>query len=169
MNIIESILTRRSIRKYTPEKIKEEELITILECAMSAPSAGNAQPWHFIVIDDIEIFKKICEFHPFAKMTLSASHAILVCGDTNLEKYKGRIPLDCSAATMNILLSAHGLGIGSVWVGIYPEEIRMNGMRKTLQLPENIIPISLVSLGYPDENRGRENRFKAERIHRNQL
>ena len=141
----------------------------MLECAMSAPSAGNSQSWHFIIIDDKEIFEKIIQFHPHAKMTLSASHAILVCADINLEKYNGRYPLDCSAATMNILLSAHALGIGSVWVGIYPEKTRMNGMRNIFSLPENIVPISLVSLGYPDEIRERQERYKAERIHHNKF
>ena len=167
MEIIEAIHTRRSIRKYTSEKISGEHLKIILECAMSAPSAGNSQPWHFIVIDDRKIFERICEFHHSAKMTLSASHAILVCGDTKLEKYKGRIPLDCSAASQNILLSALALGIGSVWVGIYPEETRINGIRNIFSLPDNIIPISLISLGYPDEIRSMQERYNQDRVHYN--
>lgn len=164
MDAIEAIMTRRSIRKYTDKQIPEEVVQQILQVAMAAPSAGNEQPWHFIVIKERNTLLKITAFHPHAHMLKEAALAMLVCNDPELEKFKGRGILDCSAATENILLAAHAMGLGAVWLGIYPVEERMAGMRKLLGLPSRIIPLSLVSMGYPNEDLKAENRFKSERV-----
>jgi nitroreductase len=98
-------------------------------------------------------------------MLKEAALAILVCSDTSLELTKGRGVLDCSAATQNILLAAHSLGLGAVWLGIYPVEERMNCMRKLLNMPSRAVPVALVSIGYPDERLRSEDRYKPERVH----
>lgn len=165
MDIIELLLTRRSIRKYTNKDVSDEIIEKLLKAAMYAPSAGNQQPWHFLVLRDRNTFQKITEFHPYAKMLQEASVAILICGDTSLETNKGYWPFDCSAATENVLIAAHGLGLGSVWLGIYPRPNRQDGMRKLFQLPDNIMPFSLISIGYPAEKKKTPLRFKPERIH----
>lgn len=168
MDVIEAIATRRSIRRYklqTP--ISDEMMHTLLDSGFSAPSAGNQQPWHFLVIDDHQLLSVIQTFHPSAKMLTEANKAILVCGDQNLEKFKGYWMIDCAAATENILLAAHGLGLGCCWLGIYPRENRVAGMRKLFHLPHNIIPFAVISLGYPAEKKPRENRYNNERIHHN--
>jgi nitroreductase len=165
METIEAIYTRRSIRKYTSRPVSEEIIHELLTAAMYAPSAGNQQPWHFVVIRDRQTLDAIPEFHPYANMLKNAPVAILVCGDPALEKYRGRWMLDCSAATQNILLAAHAKGLGTVWVGIYPDASRMDGMRNLLALPKHIIPLSLIPLGYPAEQVPQPKRFNASRIH----
>lgn len=167
MELFETIYKRRSIRKFTADKINEDDIDKILKVAMYAPSAGNAQPWHFIVIDDREILEDLSQIIPNGKMIAESSHCIVVCADTEQEKYKGRWMLDCSAATQNMLLAATSLSIGSVWIGIFPENERMDNLSKYFNLSDNIKPVSIVALGYPAENKVLPDRFKAERIHRN--
>ena len=167
MDALEAILTRRSVRKYTEKEIDDTCIQQLIEAAVSAPSAGNQQPWHFIIIDDRRILDKIPEFHPHAKMLKQAQKAILVCGDINLEKYKGYWMLDCSAATQNILLAARALGLGACWLGVYPREERIIKLRELLGIPENVIPFSLISLGYPAEKQEKIRREYKSRIHYN--
>jgi nitroreductase len=100
-------------------------------------------------------------------MLTEADKAILVCGDLNLEKFKGYWMIDCAAATQNILLAAHHFGLGACWLGLYPREGRVTGMRKLLRLPTHVIPFAVVSLGYPAETKSGEERFNKSRIHKN--
>jgi len=167
METLKAILTRRSIRKFTGKNIPEEIITKLLESAMYAPSARNTQPWHFIVINQRVILDKLPHVHPYAEMCYEASLAILVCGDTNIENLEGYIAVNCAAATQNILLTAHDLGLGSVWLGVYPRKERMEPLSKLFNLPQNIIPVSLVALGYPNEQINMPGRFKLERIHFN--
>jgi len=167
METLEAIFTRRSIRKYKKKTIPEETIETLFRAGFSAPSAGNQQPWHFVLLDDRKILNVIHTFHPSAKMLQDADKAILVCGDLNLEKFKGYWMIDCAAATQNILLAAHNLGLGACWLGLYPREGRVTGMRKLLQLPTHIIPFALVALGHPAEIKLAEDRYNKARIHQN--
>jgi nitroreductase len=167
MDAMEAILSRRSIRKYIKKPISNEIVKELLEAGMSAPSAGNEQPWNFIVIKDPKILKKIPSFHNHAHMLNDASLAILVCNDKHLEKHGEMWIQDCSAATENILLAVNAKGLGAVWLGIYPREERIDGMRKLLDIPEHIVPFSLVSIGYPAEKKPQANRYDASRIHQN--
>jgi nitroreductase len=167
METLEAIHTRQSIRKFTDKNIPEELLTKLLEAAMYAPSARNTQPWHFIVITDRNLLGKIPHVHPYAEMCYDAGAAILVCGDTNIEKLEGYVALNCGAASQNILLAAHDLGLGGVWLGVYPRKERMEPIVKLFNLPPNIIPVSLIALGCPNEKIPRPERFKEERIHLN--
>lgn len=139
----------------------------LLSSAMSAPSAGNQQPWHFVVIDDRGVLDAVPGIHPYAGMCLSAPLGILVCGDTTLEKFKGFWVQDCSAATQNLLLAAHDRGLGAVWTGIHPLEERVRAFRGLCSLPEHVIPLALVVLGYPDKKPPPEDRFHEDRVHCN--
>lgn len=163
----ESIVSRRSIRTFQQKAVPPEILQKLLEAAMCAPSACHEEPWHFMVIDDREILAEIAKVHPHAKMAANAPLAVLVCGQPSLETSQGYCPVDCGNATMNLLHAAHALGLGGVWVGVYPKAARMAEMRKLFSLEEGIIPFALVPLGYPAESKGRENRYKAERVHYN--
>ncbi len=167
MDAMTAILSRRSIRRYTKEPIPDEVIKELLEAAMSAPSAGNEQPWHFVVITDRELLDEIPKIHPYAQMLREAPVAILVCGDRNLQKYEGYWVQDCSAATENILIAVHAKGLGGVWLGVYPLEDRVNGIRKLLGIPEDVTPFSIVSIGYPAERKPPANRYNAERVHKN--
>ena len=167
MEIQKAILTRRSIRKYTNEKISEDLITAILRAAMYAPSAMNQQPWHFIVVDDSALLKKLSQIHPYGEMLSDASFGILVCGDEKLQLTKDYWPVDCSNATQNLLLSAHGYGLGAVWLGVYPREERMTDMRNVFNLPGHIHPFALISLGYPAEKKSIPSRFDQQRVHTN--
>lgn len=167
MDAIEAILNRRSIRKYTNKRISDKIIKQLLETAFNAPSARNLQPWHFFIIDDHNILDKIPEFHRYAGMLREANKAILVCGDLDLENNIGYLTLDCSAATENLLIAANAMGLGSCWIGIYPIEERITNITKLLCLPEHIIPISLISLGFPLEEIRSEKRYNKDRIHFN--
>lgn len=168
MNVLEAILSRRSVRKYDDKPVSVEEITELVKYAMYAPSAVNRQPWHFIIINDREILGKIMEFHPHAHMLSQAAAAVLVCGDETLAHTPAYWPVDCSAATQNFLLAAHGKGYGAVWLGIYPREERISAMKLLMNLPEHIHPFSLISLGHTSVPPRIADRFKAERIHLNQ-
>jgi nitroreductase len=167
MEAIEAILSRRSIRKYQATPVPEHALHQLLDAAMNAPSSSNGQPWHFVVVSDRKLLDEIPKFHPYSNMLKEAPLAVVVCGDTKLEKTKGVWVQDCSAATQNLLLAACALGLGSVWLGVYPIEERMSGTRNLLALPENIIPLGIIAIGYPGEVKPQANRFNPERVHRN--
>lgn len=160
------ILGRRSVRRYTAQGVEEKDVRTLLEAGMSAPSAGNERPWHFVVLRDRRTLESITEFHPYAQMLKECAGAILVCGDPSLEKYPGFWVQDCSAATENILIMAVKLGLGAVWLGIYPVEARVEGLRKLLGIPSEVVPFSLVPFGHPAEERKLIDRYDGERVHR---
>lgn len=167
MNLIDLIISRRSIRKYKKQKISKESIDKILKSAMYAPSAMNLQPWHFIVFDNKEIFEKIISVIPHAEMIRNADKCILVCGDSSKEKNESWLIQNCSAAIQNILLASHSLGIGSCWIAIHGIPEIVNKVKVEFNLPDGILPISLVSLGYPDEEISAENRFDVNKIHYN--
>ncbi|MFO8053662.1 MAG: nitroreductase family protein [Bacteroidales bacterium] len=165
MSFHQHIITRRSIRKFTSRPVGREQLEGMLEAAMYAPSARNYQPWHFVVVQKRASLDRLSEIHPYASMLKTATAAILVCGDRNLEPNDNYNAQNCAAATQNLLLSAHETGIGSCWLGVYPRQERMKNISEYLKLPENIIPISLIALGYPAEQKETPVRFQPERIH----
>lgn len=165
MEIFEALKTRRSIRAYQDRDINDQDIRKIIDAAMMAPSAGNARPWQFIVIKDREKLQKLKNINPYAKMGDDAKAAIMICGDLSLEKYQGFWVQDCSAATQNLLLAAHALGIGSVWTGVHPIEERVKGFKELFNLPENIVPLSLNILGYPKKVPKSESRFEENKIH----
>lgn len=167
MDLFSAILTRRSIRKYLDKEIPNGEINNLLKSAMYAPSAMNSQAWHFVVINQKEKLEEIFTIIP-QEMLKSTKAAILICGDFNLEKNIDYIQQNCSAATQNLMLCAHGLGLGSCWIGVYPVKEIILGLQDLFKLPEHVVPISLVSLGYPAENPIAEDRFKTEKVHFNQ-
>ena len=167
MDTMEAIYTRRSIRKYTKDPIPDDLIQELIKAAVAAPSAGDQQPWQFVIIDDAQIKKDILTFHPNAKMLVHSPVAILICIDLSLETFKNYAPLDCAAATQNLLLAAHAHGLGACWLGIYPREDRITQMRVLIGIPSHIVPFSLIALGYPNETKGREDRYDETRIHHN--
>jgi nitroreductase len=168
METLEAIFTRRGISHYLPRPIPDEMLDTLMRAAMSAPSAGNEQAWQFVVINDRALLEQVPQFHPHAQMLTTAPLAILVCGDLSREIHSGFWNQECAAATENLLLASHDQGLGAVWIAIYPRDDRILGMRKLLNLPEPIVPFSLVAVGYPAEKKPNQPRFDPSRIHYNQ-
>lgn len=167
MDAIDALFTRRSIRAYNDKEISQEDIETILRAAMSAPSAGGGNVCHYIVVRDRDLLKEVLKYHQYAHMLLQANAAIVVVSDPSLEKYPGRWPLNSSASTENMLIAATALGIGSCWVGFYPVEERMNGLRKIFNISDNLIPFAIVSLGYPAEHKKPHGELDSSIIHYN--
>jgi nitroreductase len=165
MEALEAIFTRRSIRRYSDRPIDKEIVDKIIYAGMYAPSAVNKQPWHFIVFNDPFTRKAIMEAHQSATMLRETAACILVCYDERLQHDEGYGPVDCSAATQNMLLAAHALGIGACWVGIYPRQSRMTALKKIFGLPDKIIPFAIVAMGYPAEVKSTPDRIRRDRIH----
>lgn len=165
--ILESIRTRRSIRKFTREKVSKEHLRCILESAMFAPSAVNKQPWNFIVIDERQTLDAIPAIHSAAAMAAEAPLAILVCGNRD-QAYKPEfMDQDCSAAIMNILHAAHGLGLGAVWCGVHPSRERSEGLSELLHIPKHISPFGLVVIGHPASSPTQPERWNPAMVYSN--
>jgi nitroreductase len=166
MELLDAIHSRRSIRKFSATPVADDMIETILRAGMAAPSAGNQQPWHFVVVSDRTRLDAIPSFHPYSKMVAQAPAAILVCGDPDGKKWPTFWVQDVSAATQNMLLAARGLGLGTVWVGIYPEQDRMDGFRRLFGLPAHIVPFALVPVGWPATPFETLDRFRPELVHR---
>lgn len=165
---LDLLFIRRSIRKFTDEKVPEDLIKVILSAGMAAPSAGNEQPWEFIVVDDKEKMIKVTGVHPFAAMLKSASHAIITCANPVKFKYPVEYWIqDCSAATQNMLLAIAGLGLGACWLGTFPAIERIEGVRKIFGIPEEIIPVTMIALGYPAEERSPKKGYFEEMVHWN--
>ena len=159
------VLLRRSIRKYTAEPVPHELVERLLRAAMAAPSAGNQQPWQFLVIRERSILDAVPDVHPYSTMVPLAPLAILICGDRRLERWPQYWEQDCAAATENLLIAATQLGLGAVWLGVYPLEERVDGLRALLSLPAHITPFALVPVGWPAEDKPLVERYDEERIH----
>ena len=168
MEVLEAIFTRRSIRKYTGQPISEENLNTVIKAGFCAPSAHNRQPWHFVVIRDKVTLESISEMHPYAKMLPQAGCGIIVCGDKKKQEMTGFLIEDCSAAIQNMLLAAHGLGLGAVWCGIYPETQRAEEISNLIKLPPEVIPVGMVVVGHKAEERESTDRYDASKVHMEQ-
>jgi nitroreductase len=152
--VIQAILGRRSIRRYQPKTVEKEKVNMLLECACAAPSAGNSRPWHFIVVDDRSKLNAIAEAHPYGKMLFQAPLAIVVCGDPTKSPFAHRHWVDdCSAAMENILLAAHALELGAVWLGVQPDAGREQAVRNILSVPDHIRVLGIASIGYPAETK----------------
>ena len=168
--VLNAIQTRASIRQFTGEKITNEQINTLLRCAMSAPSAMNKQPWAFVVVTDDALLSKMGEAFPFSRCGNGAACAFVMCGDLNKAlpgEGQGFWINDVSAATENLLLAAHAMGLGAVWTGVYPSSERTPEVQAMLGLPEHIIPMCIVPVGVPDEKTAVKNKFKEENIHYN--
>jgi nitroreductase len=155
------------VRHFAPIPVPDEEVQLLLKAGMHAPSAGNSQPWHFVVVTERTMLDEVPKFHASAEFIREAHLAILVCADENLAR-PGRWLMDCSAAAENILLAAHAGGLGACWIGIQPDPGRIEGARRLFNLPAQVHPLCLIAVGYPADNKPTNvERFLPERIHYN--
>ena len=161
--LIKTIFARRSIRKYTTKSVSRKDIKVMLEAAMAAPSASNRQPWHFIVVTDRQTLDRLARAHPYGKMLFEARLCITVCGDKTVSP--GCWVQDCSTASENLLLAAAALGLGAVWLGVHPRESRVGPIRKVLKIPETIVPLNLISIGHPAEEKEPRTQYNELRVH----
>lgn len=165
MDTFETIFTRRSIRKFTEQPVSEADIAEILDAAMSAPSAGNCQPWEFIVVREQAGRDAIGACSPYAGMASKAPVCIMVCADTSREKHAGFWVQDCSAAMQNLLLAARAKGIGSVWIGLHPVAERSHAAQKNFGLPEHVHVLGVAALGYTEQHFSKQQRYDEAKVH----
>ncbi|MEW6290099.1 MAG: nitroreductase family protein [Thermodesulfobacteriota bacterium] len=165
---LDFIFTRRSIRRYEDHEVPEAILADLLEAGMAAPSAVARDPWHFIVLRRRENLDRLADILPHGKMLRQATAALVVCGDINRahDKKESYMLQDLSAAVENILLAANASGLGSCWLGVHPRAERMEGIKKMFGLPEGIIPMCAIALGWPAEKPEARTRFRSECVHK---
>lgn len=166
-SVIEAIMTRTSIRQYTDEKLTDEEIETMLKAGMAAPSACNLQPWRFVVVTDPEVKQAISNQIKPAGPAAKAPAVIVVCGDmeATFEPAPDYWTEDCSAVTENILLAAHAMDLGAVWMGVYPQKERCEFLADLLGLPSNIKAFGMIAVGHPAENPAPKEKWDASKVH----
>ncbi|GAA0179531.1 nitroreductase family protein [Clostridium sediminicola] len=165
METLKAIYERRSIRKYTDQYVSIDTIKELLKAGMCAPSAGNEHPWDFIVVRDSEKLFEITKVQHYSNMLKEAKVAIIVCGNLKKVKYQAYWIQDCSAASENILLAAHSLGLGAVWLGVYPDSDVVEGISKIFDLPQQVIPLSIISIGYPAEEKTTKDKYNEKAVH----
>ncbi|MGI6199914.1 MAG: nitroreductase family protein [Christensenellales bacterium] len=163
MEVLEGIYTRRSVRRYTDAPIADSQVRALIRAALSAPSAANRRPVHFIVVRDRQAREAFATFHPYAKMLPGAQLGVLVCGDTQASAHFWQ--QDASAAMENLLLAAHGMGLGAVWMGIYPDQTRAAQTAELFGLPAHILPLGMAAVGVPAALPDAPDRYEADRVH----
>ena len=160
--VIENILSRKSVRDFIGKKVENEKIAILLKAGMAAPSGRDLRPWELIVIQNRSTLDSMAAELPYAKMLNKAPMAIIVCGDSIRSSYWY---LDCSAVSEYILLAAESLELGAVWTAAYPYEDRINTVRKYTNIPENIIPLCVIPIGYPNGSQSPKNKFDEKKIH----
>ena len=164
MDALNAIMGRRSIRKYTSETVSAEAIETILRAAMAAPSAGNQQPWRFIVLTEREQLDAAATTTPYGAMLREAPAAIVVCGDLRDLKHDIMWQQDCSAAVENALLAVHALGLGAVWLGFWPKMDRVGPLKVALEMVDGVEPLAVLVIGHPAEEKPPVDRYDAEKV-----
>lgn len=151
--VLHNILQRKSVRAYTDRAVSHEQLDTLIRAAMAAPTGRDMRPWHFIVLEGRNQLSSLAEQLPYAKMLAEAQAAVVVCGDMSVTDKEGNPSrnwtFDCSAATENLLLQAEAMGLGAVWTGVYPYDERIEAVKQVLHLPDHLIPLNVIPIGYP--------------------
>lgn len=164
---MEAIFIRRSIRKYKDQLVEKEKIDKLLKAAMQAPSAGNQQPWEFIVVQEKKNLIKLSEMSPYSKPVKDAPLAFVLLGDVERMMFPENWQQDMGAATENILLQAVELKLGAVCLGAAPDEERVNYLKKMFDLPENIMPFCIIAVGYPADGQANKfiDRYDEKRVH----
>lgn len=165
IDVLSAIRTRRSIRQFSDKKIDDELINTILEAGFCAPTAENKRPWHFIVLKNKNTLESLSSKNKKIKALAQCDCCIIVCGDKVTQGVMELLIADCSAAMQNMLLSAHGLGLGAVWCGLYGAKEGLDTLVQTLKLPPKVIPIGMIAMGYPKEIKDSYERFEKEKVH----
>ncbi len=161
------LFSRRSIRVYRSEHVGENLVHDLLEAAMAAPSAAAKDPWEFVVLRNRNTLAKIAQGLPNGKMLVDASVGIVVCGDLH-RAHDGQLSYllqDCSAAIENLLLAAGMLGLGACWLGVHPREERVMHIRSLLNIPDTVIPVATIAIGWPNESQEPRTRYRENAVH----
>jgi len=164
---LEFLFSRRSIRAYQPEDVGEDLVRDLLEAAMAAPSAAAKDPWEFLVIRNRDMLAKIAEGLPNGKLLAHAAVGVVVFGDLRRanDGLLSYLLQDCSAAIENLLLAADTLGLGACWLGVHPREDRITHIRSLLSIPDAVIPVAAIAIGWPAESKEPRTRYRENAVH----
>lgn len=162
---MEEIYKRISIRKYEDKPVEKDKIEKILRAAMAAPSAGNQQPWEFYVVTDREKIKALSECSPYSGCAANAPVVLVPCYRTEGLMFPEFDTIDLSIATENAWLEITSLGLGGVWLAVAPVKDRVKKVKKTLDIPDSLVPFALLPFGYPAENRPQQDRYDETRVH----
>jgi len=172
MELYEGLISRRSIRKYNPDKtLSKKEISELIRAACYAPSAHNKQPWHFLVIENKEVLRTLRTIQPWTSFAKDAACVIVVCADTEETFHREKegwnyAQIDGSLAAQNLLLACHAKGLGACFCGAAPMPMVIDNLRKKFNMPETMLPIAIVTIGYPDEEpKQPEERYHPEKVH----
>ena len=160
------IFKRRSVRKFSDEEVSINQVKNLIKAGMQSPSAFNSQPWEFLIVSDKKDLEAVSKMSRFAKPAKRAQKLIIVLGNTKkFRLVKDMIQQDLSACTQNILLQAVEEGLGAVWLGFYPKKDRVNDLRDYFNIPDHIIPFSVIAIGYPKDEKDPKSRYDESKIH----
>lgn len=169
--VLQNILNRKSVRSFADRPVSREQIDTLLHAAMAAPTGRDMRPWKFVVVEGRAEMDSLAQRLPYAKMLTEAAAAIIVCGDMSVTDSHGKPStnwtFDCSAATENLLLMAEAMGLGAVWTGVHPYEERLGAVKSALGLPEHIVPLNVIPIGYPKGEPHPKDKYDASNIHYN--
>lgn len=164
--LLDLMQSRRSIRDFTDDEVLDKQVDAMLRAAMAAPSAQDLKPWHFVVVRKRKLLDKLAEVHKYAYMLEKAPMAIIVCGDPKIsEKHWVE---DTCAATQNLLLAATALGLGGVWISLYPKKKHQKSVRELLDIPDRVGVLCAIALGHPAEKKKARTKYDAKRVHLNE-
>lgn len=164
---MKTIDIRRSVRKFINKPIEAIKIEKLLRAGMQAPSAGNQQPWEFVVVEQASIKEEISKMSPYAGAAKDAPLIIVVVGNMERMRFPENMEQDLGACTQNILLEAVEQGLGATWMSVHPQEDRIDCVKKVLEMPDNIKPYNIIIVGYPkdkDDNKFID-RYDESRIH----
>jgi nitroreductase len=161
-SVLSTIRKRRSIRRYTDQVVTDEQIRQLLEAAMAAPSASNIQPWEFVVVKDPELKRQLAQTHRWSYMAADAAVVFVICAN---ERASHHWVEDASAATENLLLAATALGLGAVWVAVYPDVSREAYVRRLLDIPKEMRVLCLVPVGHPAESKPPRTKYRKSKVH----
>ena len=166
MNTIKAIMSRRSIRKFKNTPVTDNQIKTVLESAMQAPSSGDGRPWHFVVIKDRQKLNALADKVDGGNaMFKEAQVAIFIVADLEKEGFPGFYPQDCSCAAQNLQLAVHDLGLGTVWIALWSVKPRLDGLKEIVTIPENFEPFAIFPIGVPNEGLEEDYRYDENRVH----
>lgn len=160
---MDAVMSRKSIRKFTGKEVTQAQLEQLLRAAMQAPSAHNQQPWEFIVVQKREMLVRLSQVHRYSGPMENAAAGVIVLRRQG--EFTPHWPQDLSAAVENLLIEAEAMGLGAVWMGIYPDRERMELLKGIFSLPEGTEVFAMVALGWPAEEKTAVPRFDPKRVH----
>lgn len=164
---LQALFARRSVRKYKDREIPEAMIKDVLEATMAAPSAVAKDPWEFIVVRDKDMLGRIADGLPNGQMLRDAAVGLVICGDMDKahDHQESYMLQDCSAAIENTLVAASMLGLGTCWLGVHPRQERVTHLRNLFGFPENVIPVSVIAMGWPAEQKEPRTRYDEDKLH----